>query len=34
MKSWAKILKENWINENEISLGLAHEKKLKLPVLV
>lgn len=34
METWAKILRENWINENEISLELALEKKLKLPVLV
>jgi hypothetical protein len=34
IETWAKILRENWIYESEISLELALEKKLKLPVLV
>jgi hypothetical protein len=34
METWAKILRENWIDENEISFESALEKKLKLPVLV
>lgn len=34
MQTWAKMLREKWINENEISPLIVDEKKLKLTVLV
>ena len=34
MDTWSKLLRENWIQENEIQLELQVEKKLKSTVLV
>ncbi|SEF63830.1 hypothetical protein [Algoriphagus boritolerans] len=34
METWAKILRENWILDNETPIELELKKKLELPVLV
>lgn len=34
MQTWSKILRENWIRENDSQLDLELEKKLELSVLV
>jgi hypothetical protein len=34
METWANLLREKWVIENEPKLEFGEEKKLKLPVLV
>lgn len=34
METWAKLLREKWISENQIQIESELEKKLELPVLV